>query len=65
MQGGKWHFCAELREAGEAKAERLIQEALRSEGLTAEYPATWRKGHPFKLKLAVKLHEQTTVTALG
>jgi REP element-mobilizing transposase RayT len=61
-QGGKWHYGAELRESGEAKAERLIEEALRLEGLRAEHLASWRKGHPFKLKLAMKLREQTTVT---
>jgi putative transposase len=61
-QSGKWHFGSELRESGEAKAERLIQESLHSEGVSAQDLLGLRKGHPFKIGLALKLREQTTVT---
>jgi hypothetical protein len=50
------------KSSGEAKAERLIQESLRSEGVSAQDLVGWRKGHPFKIRLALKLREQTTVT---
>ncbi len=61
-QKGKWHYGKELRESAEAKAERLIAEAGRSEGLTRERLQRWRKGHPAKVRLALKLRTQTTVT---
>jgi hypothetical protein len=51
-----------LRESGQAKAERLIEEALHSEGVSAHHLVSWRKGHPFKIKLEARLPEQTTVT---
>jgi REP element-mobilizing transposase RayT len=62
QQRGKWHYGQELCEAAQAKAERLIQTALRSEGLTHDQLAKWRKGHPFKIRLAAKLRAETTVT---
>jgi len=46
----------------EAKAERLIAEALRAEGVTQDQLAKWRKGYPFKIKLAAKPRAETTVT---
>ena len=61
-QKGKWHCGKELRESAEAKAERLIGEAGRSDGLTEEQIRRWRKGHPVKVKLALKLRTETTVT---
>jgi hypothetical protein len=53
-------FC--LIEAVEAKAQRLVAEALRVSGITQEQLAAWRKGHPFKVRLAAKLRAKTTVT---
>jgi hypothetical protein len=61
-QRGKWHYGAELSESAEAKAERLISEALRVEGIRQEQLASWRKGHPFKVELAAKLRAETTVS---
>ena len=61
-QRGKWHYGAELSESAEAKAERLIAEALRANGVAQEQIAAWRKGHPFKVRLAAKLRAETTVT---
>jgi hypothetical protein len=52
----------ELRESAEAEAERLIQEALRNQPAAQEQLLAWRKAHPFKLALAKKLREETTVT---
>ncbi len=62
QQRGKWHYGAELCESAEAKAERLIAEALHVGGLRREQLASWRKGHPFKVALAAKLRAETTVS---
>jgi hypothetical protein len=62
QQRGKWHYGPELGEATTAKAERLIRETLHAENVTEEQLVRWRKGHPFKIKLAVKLRGETTVT---
>ena len=43
QQRGKWHYGAELCESAEAKAERLIGEALRVGGISQEPLARWRK----------------------
>jgi hypothetical protein len=61
-QREKWHYGAELSESAEAKAERLIAEALRTGGVTEDRMASWRKGHPFKVRLAAKLRAESTVT---
>ena len=61
-QQGKWHYGAELSESAQAKAERLIAEALRAGRISEGQLATWRKGHPFKVNLAAKLRAETTVT---
>ena len=59
---GTWHYGAELSESAEARAERLINEALRVSGIRPEQLASWRKGHPFKVELAAKLRAETTVS---
>jgi putative transposase len=61
-QRGKWHYGRELAESSHAKAERLIKAALQTAGVTEEQLAIWRKGHPLKLELAVRLRAETTVT---
>jgi hypothetical protein len=62
QQRGKWHYGQELCEAAHAKAERLIEQALQSEHLIQQHLKKWRKGHPFKVRLAAKLRAETTVT---
>ena len=59
---GKWHYGAELWESAQAKAEQVVAQALRSESISEEQLARWRKNHPFKLKLAVRLRGETTVS---
>jgi putative transposase len=61
-QRGRWHYGEELSESAQAKAERLITEALRLAGISPERLASWRKGHPFKVELAAKLRAETTVS---
>jgi REP element-mobilizing transposase RayT len=61
-QRGKWHYGQELFEAAEGRAERLIKQALRDQGVSEAQLAKLRKGHPFKIKLAARLRSETTVT---
>ncbi len=61
-QKGKWHYGQELRESAEAKADRLIGQALRTSAVAEDQLRAWRRGHPWKLKLARKLRAETTVT---
>ena len=62
QQRGRWHYGAELAESAQAKAERLIAQGLQAEGIPPDKLASWRKGHPFKVKLAARLRTETTVT---
>jgi hypothetical protein len=62
QQKGKWHYGEELRESAEAKAERLVGEALREDGVPEDQLKTWKKGHPYKMNLALRLRAETTVT---
>jgi len=59
---GLWHYGPELVESAEAKAERLMAEALKERGWTAGHLARARKGDAFKVALAAKLRAETTVT---
>jgi hypothetical protein len=59
---GAWHYGPELVESAEAKAERLIADALKQRGWTAAHLATGRKGDAFKVEIAAKLRAETTVT---
>jgi REP element-mobilizing transposase RayT len=61
-QRGKWNYGPELQQAAEAKAERLLAEALASRGLPEGQLAAWPKTHPVKLALAARLRNETTVT---
>jgi hypothetical protein len=62
QQKGKWHYGEELRESAAAKAERLVGEALRADGVSEDQLNTWRKGHPYKVNLARRLRAETTVS---
>ena len=62
QQKGKWHYGEELCESAEAKAERLVGEALRVDGVAEDELETWGKGHPYKMNLALRLRAETTVT---
>lgn len=62
-QKGAHHYGAELVESAEARARRLIDEALNKRGWTVEELKARRKGDAFKVRLAAKVRAQTTVTA--
>lgn len=48
---------------GSGQSAAAESEALRAEGITAEHLALWRKGHPLKVRPAVKLRQETTANA--
>ena len=62
-QGTTSHYGEELVESGEARAQRLIDAALRKKGWTVEDLQASPKGDVFKVRLAATLRMQTTVTA--
>jgi putative transposase len=62
-QKGAHHYGEELVESAEARAQRLIDEALRQKSWTVEDLKARRKGDRFKVRLAMQLRAQTTVTA--
>ena len=57
------HSGEELMESAEARAQRLIEQALRKKGWSVEELKARRKGDVFKVRLAAQLRAQTTVTA--
>ena len=61
QQRGKWHYGSELWQSAQAKAEHLINNALRAQNIPEEQLGRWRKGHPFKIELAARLRSETTV----
>jgi REP element-mobilizing transposase RayT len=56
------HYGAELAESAEARAQRLITQALRRKGWSEQELKARRKGDEFKVRLAGQLRAQTTVT---
>jgi putative transposase len=57
-----YHYGDELHESAEAKAERMIREALERKGWMERNLRNRPKKDPFKLQLAVRLRAETTVT---
>ena len=56
------HYGAELREADEVNAERLVQAELRRRGWKETELTQRRKGDPRKVKMAWRLRQETTMT---
>ncbi|HKS38132.1 MAG TPA: transposase [Verrucomicrobiae bacterium] len=61
-QQGAHHYGDELVESAEERARRLIEQALRKKGWTAQELKVRQKGDAFKVRLAEALRAQTTVT---
>ena len=59
---GPEHFGNELRESAEAKAKRIIAEALNAAGLQKKDLDALRKGDVEKVKIALRLRQETTMT---
>jgi len=62
-QRGASHYGEEWVESAEARAQRLIEQALHKKGWSVEELKARRKGDAFKVRLAGQLRAQTTVTA--
>jgi hypothetical protein len=61
-QPGAEHFGPEIRESAQDKAERLVRAELSRLGWTASDLARQRKGAPQKLRIALRLRRETTMT---
>jgi hypothetical protein len=59
---GASHYGEELQESATEKAQRLAREELQKLGWTEGDLATRQKGDRAKVKLAMKLRAETTVT---
>ncbi len=59
---GASHYGAELQESATEKAERLVRDGLAKLGWTEAELAARRKGDQAKVKLAMKLRAETTVS---
>ena len=59
---GPFHYGAEIQEASEAKATRIIDEELRRAVWTEADLTLRKKGHPAKIGMARRLRIETTVT---
>ncbi len=59
---GKQHYGEELKESDEQKAERLIGTMLRKAGWTESELGRRRKGDPRKVRMAMRLRTETTMT---
>jgi len=54
--------CAEIRESAQEKAERITHQELRKLGWSNEDLSRRRKGDPQKVKIALRLRGETTMT---
>jgi len=61
-KAGAENFGPEIRESVEAKAERIIVEELKRTGWSEPDLLKRRKGDPKKLKIALRLRKETTMT---
>jgi len=61
-QAGPENYGEEIRESAEDKANRLIKEGLKKVGWREEELVERRKGDPKKVKIALRLRLETTMT---
>jgi REP element-mobilizing transposase RayT len=59
---GRFHYGPEIQEASEAKAARIINEELRRAVWSEADLKLRKKGHPAKIRMALRLRAETTVT---
>ncbi len=62
---GEHHYGVEHRETAEEKAAGLVREGLKKAGWTEQDLRSGRKSDPGKIKLAVHLRQETTMTLKG
>jgi hypothetical protein len=61
-RAGAEHFGAEIHESAEAKAQRIIRMELKALGWPDSELSRRRKGDPGKLRVALRLRQETTMT---
>ena len=61
-EAGPEHYGREIRESGLAKAERIIGGELKRARWSAEDLDRRRKGDPVKLRIALRLRKESTMT---
>jgi hypothetical protein len=59
---GAEHYGEEIRESAEQKAHRAIEQELKKVGWRKEDLSRHRKGDPHKVKMALRLRRETTMT---
>jgi hypothetical protein len=62
MKAGPEHYGQEIRESGEEKARRMVQEELTKLGWTEAELADHPKGDPKKIRMVLRLRQETTMT---
>jgi len=62
-KAGAEHFGQEIRESAEAKAERMVLEELKKLGWRREELGKRRKGDAEKVRIALRLRKETTMTS--
>ena len=62
QQAGAEHYGREIRESAQEKAERIIAKELKRMGWEESDLERHRKGAAQKLKIALRLRQQTTMT---
>ena len=61
-KAGPEHYGEEIRESAEDKANRLVKEELKKSGWREEELVERRKGDAKKLRIALHLRRETTMT---
>ncbi len=61
-RAGENHAGPELAESDEQKALRIVEEELRRRRWTREQLTRWRKGDKRKVRIALRLRRETTMT---
>ena len=62
MSAGPEHYGDEIRESGEEKARRMLQAELKGLGWREAELERRQKGDPAKLRIAIRLRRETTMT---
>ena len=61
-KAGPEHYGEEIEESAEEKAQRLVGQALKKLGWKESDLTRLRKGEPKKVKIALRLRQETTMT---
>ena len=64
-RAGPEHYGEEIRESAQEKANRLVEEELKKLRWREEQLLHLRKGDPKKVRIALRLRQETTMTLHG